>query len=116
MENCKELYKILDNEIKRLSQCDAITKSGIKKREKIPALIAKRNNIKEQFDNLAQETLEEIKKFPPDKKFYADIIAIHHCDLAKSPNELQTDIYMYGIMVKADYFRANLKKFWLKHF
>lgn len=116
MENCRELYKILDKEIKRLSQCDAITKSGAKKRKKIPVLISKRNSIKEEFDILAQEIIEEIKKFPPEKNFYADIIAIHYCKLTKSPKELQADIDLTGYIMKADNFRADLKKFWLKQF
>ena len=118
LNNYKILYGILDKEIKNLWVNGALTKSGAKKREKIPALKAKQKSIKKEFDILAQAALDEIENFnfPPKKKFYADIIKMHYCDFTKPYDGLLADIMKCEKFVEPSNFKADLQKLWARQF
>lgn len=116
MNICKKLYGILDKEIKSLRENSALTKSGAKKHEKIPALKAKQESFKKEFDLLADLTLNEIKHFPPEHEIYANIIQSHFCDFTKPIDKLQVDIDMNGYAKSASNFRDELETLWFKQF
>lgn len=113
INDCKERYKIISTEIKKLQGLSPLTKSGAEKRKAIPKLKEEQEKIKSEFDSLVPQIGEWVKTFPERDMEYGKIIVAHYCNFEKGYNKLQDTIDDCGLMMKASNFDGIIQRIWL---
>lgn len=116
LENCKKTYAILERKKKHLKKMDNSTESGARKRQAIPLLEAKQNELKAIFNSLVPIVENWVANFAPENKIFGDAIITHYCNFEKNPESLQIDLDLLGLCMTASNFRAKIQQIWLDEF
>ena len=116
LENCKKTYAILERKKMHLKKMDNSTESGARKRQAIPLLEAKQNELKAIFNSLVSIVEEWVANFAPENKIFGDAIITHYCDFEKNPELLQIDLDFLELCMTASNFRAKIQQIWLDEF